>query len=62
MCKCGTAKAKCKNRQDVQEVNNNPSAFARHQEQLELAEIKIKVNLANSATKFKQSTIYTHLK
>ena len=60
MCKCG--KAKCKNRQDVQEVNNNPSAFARHQEQLKLAEIEIKVNLVNSFIKFKQSTIYTHLK
>ena len=51
MCKCG--KAKCKNRQDVQEVNNNPSAFARHQEQLKLAEIEIKVNLVNSFIKFK---------
>ena len=61
MCKCGTVKAKCKNRQDVQ-VNNNPSAFARHQKQLELAEIEIKVNLVNSFIKFKQSTIYTHLK
>lgn len=43
-CKCGTKKASCKNKSAVGEVNRNPSAFARHQEQLANAESEIKVS------------------